>query len=81
MITVKVRLYPTFLRHMVGETVADGRVEVQIAEGGSILDVVHALGIPEDLVKVMMVNGRPSRLQSALAEGDTVGLFPPLGGG
>lgn len=80
-ITVNVHIYPSFLRRIVGKTAVDGRVALQIAEGGSIVDVVRALGIPEDLVKVMIINGRPARMHSALADGDTVGLFPPLGGG
>ena len=81
MMNVNVMIYPSFLRRIAGRTRTDGRVALQIAAGSNVFDVVRALGIPEDIVKVMIVNGRPARMTSALADGDTVGLFPPLGGG
>ena len=81
MINVNVMIYPSFLRRMAGRIGMDGRVALQIADGSSVFDVVRALDMPEDIVKVIIVNGRPARMTSPVADGDAVGLFPPLGGG
>jgi molybdopterin converting factor small subunit len=45
---------------------------------GGILD---ALGIPRDEIGILMVAGRHAELDHQPAPGDTVAIFPPVGGG
>jgi molybdopterin synthase sulfur carrier subunit len=40
---------------------------------------LHA--IPEDEVAIIMINGKRGRLDTPLADGDSVSLFPLIGGG
>jgi molybdopterin converting factor small subunit len=43
--------------------------------------IIHEVGIPEKEVRLMFVNGRHASLEDQLADGDTLALFPPIGGG
>jgi sulfur-carrier protein len=61
-----------------------GRFEEQPLEvkpGVSIRQIVASLGLPEIGTGIVLRNGRHARLEDALREGDTVSLFPPVGGG
>lgn len=43
--------------------------------------IMTRLGIPIEDVRVVMRNGHAAEPEQPLADGDRVGLFPPLGGG
>lgn len=49
--------------------------------GENVASVVARLGIPPDELKLVFVNGAHSALDTPLADGDRVGLFPAVGGG
>jgi molybdopterin converting factor small subunit len=46
-----------------------------------VADVLTALGIPEEEVKIIFINGVKKELHAPLADGDRLGLFPAVGGG
>ncbi|HEY6001859.1 MAG TPA: MoaD/ThiS family protein [Anaeromyxobacter sp.] len=50
-------------------------------EGATIGDVVDGLGIPRGEVGILMVSGRHAQLADRLSAGDTVSIFPLVGGG
>jgi sulfur-carrier protein len=50
-------------------------------EGATIGDVVDGLGIPRDEVGILMVSGRHAQLADRLSAGDTLSIFPLVGGG
>ncbi|EHJ46994.1 thiamine S protein [Solidesulfovibrio carbinoliphilus subsp. oakridgensis] len=52
-----------------------------ITAGETVASLVDRLGIPRDEVKIVFVNGVTSDLARPLADGDRVGIFPPVGGG
>lgn len=52
-----------------------------LAAGATVADVLRAYGIPEEVPRIVLVNGRHATLEQALAEGDTLSLFPPVAGG
>jgi sulfur-carrier protein len=61
-----------------------GRFEEKVLEvqpGVSIRQIVTSLGIPETGTGILLLNGRHGHLEDAVQEGDTVSLFPPVGGG
>jgi molybdopterin converting factor small subunit len=59
---------------------ADGKTIIK--DGAKVLDLVRFLGLPEEQVRLIAVNGKQSDLQTVLSEGDTVFIFPPaIGGG
>ena len=49
--------------------------------GTTVLDVVTGRGIPLADIGIVMLNSRHSHLDQVLAEGDTLAIFPLLGGG
>lgn len=54
---------------------------VEIRSGISIRDLVRQLKIPEDEVKLIMVDGVAAQWDRALQGNERVALFPPVGGG
>ena len=49
--------------------------------GISVAGVIRIERLPEKEVTLMLVNGRHVECDHILADGDTLALFPPLGGG
>ncbi len=65
-------------------TLRTGREKIMsldVEEGCSVSDVVKLLELPEGEVAIIMINGRGAEASSALANDDTLSLFPPVGGG
>ena len=52
-----------------------------VEEGTTVAGLADLLGIDPKDAKLIFINGRKGALDSVLAEGDRVGLFPPVGGG
>jgi molybdopterin synthase sulfur carrier subunit len=55
--------------------------EVNIPSGSTLQDLARSLSLPEDLVKIVFVNGVQQKLSYQLQAGDQVGMFPPIAGG
>ena len=72
---IEVRLFATF---------REGREKILFYEPGGIAtagDVLLRLAIPAEDVAILLVNGRHSAPGTAVADGDVLALFPPVGGG
>lgn len=72
---IVVRLFATF---------RDSREKVQsleLPEGSIPGDVIKLLGIDASELAILLINGRDGSLGDSLKNGDTVSLFPPVGGG
>jgi len=54
---------------------------MEVPEGARVQEVLQLLNLPEEEVKVAYVNGRRREPDFILQEGDTIGIFPPVGGG
>jgi molybdopterin converting factor small subunit len=73
--TVTVKLFASF---------RTGRFAIQAGDypdGTTVGDIVTQLGIPAGELGIMLVNSRHVKLEQSLADGDTLALFPLLGGG
>jgi len=64
---------------MLKKYVAQERVTA--SPGQTVHQLLEGLGIPSDLVAVVMVNGRQESKSCLLKEGDEVKLVPLVGGG
>ncbi len=53
----------------------------QIATGATIAEMMRGLGIPDDGVKLMIINGRKAPPDAELDDMEQVACFPPVGGG
>lgn len=62
----------------------DGRFKVKEMDcgvGTTVSDVIESLGIDRDEVGVTMINSKHCHLETVLSKGDTLGIFPLIGGG
>ena len=79
-ITVHAKLFATLRRHYphlgIGEP-----MPVDLPAGATVDDLIERLGLPADQVKIVFVNNVIQGHDHPLAEGDQVGVFPPVGGG
>ena len=53
-----------------------GQIILEMPEGSRVSDVLAELGLFGDVVRVLMVNGRPIKEDIVLHDGDRLGLFP-----
>lgn len=80
MIKVEVRLFAT-LRRYGPQAQEGGPIVLSLPPGAPVRQLFEALGMPQDIVKTVFVNGIVREESYALADGDQVGLFPPIAGG
>jgi molybdopterin converting factor small subunit len=58
-----------------------GRFELTLVSDATVKSVFTALGIPETVKTVALVNGRHATEITRLKAGDKITLFPPIEGG
>ena len=75
-----VLLAATLRKYLPGYDAAIGHA-MPIDPGTSVRDVARSLLIPEEEVKLIMVNGIHADWDTVLKENDRLALFPPVGGG
>lgn len=80
MITVHVKLFATLRRYRPGLGLGEA-FPGELPEGATVGDLVQQLGLPAEEVKIVFVNGLFRNLDHVLADGDELGIFPPVGGG
>ncbi len=71
----KVKLFAT-LRESRGKI-----LDMDESEGTVIKEVTQKLDIPEKDIAILLLNGRDAKLSDPVSEGDTISIFPPVGGG
>ena len=77
---IEVRLFATLASFLPAHS-RDGAAELELPEGSTVTEVTRCLGIPPDLARVVLVNGRDIGPEARLAARDVVTIFPPLAGG
>jgi sulfur-carrier protein len=55
--------------------------DLELPEGVTAGEIISRTGIPATEVTLIFINGRHGSPDAKLAEGDTLALFPPIGGG
>jgi len=61
-----------------------GRFDIKNVDypvGTTVADVADSIQLPHSDLGIMMINSRHVKLDRLLADGDTLALFPLLGGG
>ena len=77
---IEVNLYATLTQYLPNPS-KQRSVTLHFKEGARVCDVLSALQIPEESVKLIFINGVHGHPQDGLKEGDRLGLFPAIGGG
>lgn len=73
---ITVKCYATLARFK-----PENAEQYPISEGTTARDVLEALSIPEDELKLVFINGLHSKLDAELHDGDRLGFLPAVGGG
>ena len=79
MMKIKVKLFAT-LRKYAPQAPA-GEQELEVAEGATASQVLEQLKIPQAQVALVFVNSTHQKMDRPLADGDELGIFPPIAGG
>jgi molybdopterin converting factor small subunit len=61
------------------------QVELDVAEGATILQIIEPFGLPEKMVHLVLINGKYiaplDRATLALQPDDVLAIWPPIAGG
>ena len=52
-----------------------------LEKGATVEELLDQLNIPKEKVRLIFINNIKGELNSVLAGGERVGIFPPIGGG
>ncbi len=77
---VRVKLYATLSRYL-SNTEPGKPVAMDVPGRTTVGDLVNALKLPREEVKLFFVKGRARPIDWPLEPGDEVGIFPLIGGG
>jgi sulfur carrier protein ThiS len=59
----------------------DGVARIELPAAATLDDLLHRLGIPDELPRLLLVNGHDVEPTARLSPGDVVSVLPPLAGG
>jgi molybdopterin converting factor small subunit len=77
---IEIALYATLSQYLpAGAT--NRKAVIDVRDGATVREVMTQLGIPQDLPNILLVNGRQAPEHTALKDGETLSIFPPLAGG
>jgi len=54
---------------------------IDLRPNETVSQLLKRLGVPEEKVKIIMVDGRSASPDRVLTDGERLSLFPPVGGG
>ncbi len=77
---VTVKLFATF-RELHPTHTAGSPLDIEVSEYESLHGLINTLRLPEELQRIILVNGLFVAEDTILHEGDVVSIFPPLIGG
>lgn len=79
------KLYASLTDYLPPERRPGNAIELDVAEGASVADVIAPFSLPVKLVHLVLINGvfvpPAERTSRALKEGDVLAIWPPIAGG
>jgi sulfur-carrier protein len=79
-VRIEVQLFATFAQYLPPGG-RDGSAVLDVPESSTPREIARRLGLPNELDRVLLVNGRDADPDQRLAPDDVLTLFPPLAGG
>jgi molybdopterin converting factor small subunit len=76
---ITLKLFATLRDHMKNHS--NGSCEVTLHETATVQDVFASFRIPDDIPKIILINGVQMSACDVLHDGDTLSVFPPIAGG
>ena len=82
---VTVKLFASLAVHLPAEARSQHRVELEVAPGTTVQDLIQRQGIPPGQCAIVLVDGAwvatAERGARVLAEGEVLAIWPPVAGG
>jgi sulfur carrier protein ThiS len=82
---ITLKLYATLTDYLPPAARAGNLVELEVASGSTIPEVIAPYNLPHKLVHLLLVNGvfitPDSRATHVLVDGDVLAIWPPIAGG
>jgi sulfur-carrier protein len=77
---VEIRLFATFREYLPpgSDMFSFSR---HLDKPATVGEIMHDLKLPDDIPKIIIVNGIHATPENVLAEGDVLSIFPPVAGG
>jgi hypothetical protein len=79
-VTIDVELFATLAAYL-PPGASGHRARLTVPDRTTVGDVSRALGIPEAIPRIVLVNGHDAADETVLAADDVLTMFPPLAGG
>lgn len=82
---ITLKLFATLTDYLPAASRYTNIVELDVADGATILQVMEPYRLPPALVHLVLINGKyiepEKRLTQTLNEGDVLAIWPPIAGG
>ncbi|MBP6898672.1 MAG: MoaD/ThiS family protein [Burkholderiaceae bacterium] len=79
------KLYASLAQYLPADRRQGNIVELDVAEGASIAQIIEPFGLPMKLVHLVLINGvyvpPEERATRRLVAGDVLAIWPPVAGG
>ncbi len=76
---IKVKVFATLRKY--APDASSGEQELELTEAATVGQVLDELKIPQEEVAFVFVNSVQQKMDKPLAQGDELGIFPPIAGG
>ncbi len=77
---IEVKLFAT-LRDYLPKGSSRFSCKMEIDDHTTVEDILSRLKIPEEMPKIILLNGAHAKKDQTLKEGDVLSIFPPVAGG
>ena len=82
---ITLKLFATLTDYLPATSRYTNIVELEVADGATLLQVIEPYQLPPALVHLVLVNGKyiepGKRASQTLSEGDVLAIWPPIAGG
>ncbi len=82
---ITLKLFATLTDYLPAASRYTNIVELEVAQGATIVQVIDPYRLPSALVHLVLVNGRyiapEQRASETLIDGDVLAIWPPIAGG
>jgi molybdopterin synthase sulfur carrier subunit len=77
---IEVKLFAT-LRDYLPKGSGRFSCKMEIDDHSRVQDILSKLNLPEDIPKIILINGTHGKKDQRLKDGDILSIFPPVAGG
>jgi sulfur carrier protein ThiS len=79
------KLFASLTDYLPQQVRYSNQMELEVAPGATILQIIEPFGLPEKMVHLVLINGRyiapQDRASLALQPDDVLAIWPPIAGG